>query len=404
MRVVYLHQYFNTPAMAGGTRSYEMARRLVAAGHDVHMVTTWREPTERRGWFVTEEAGIHVHWLPVRYSNHMAFADRMRAFFRFAWSAARRAACIPADVVFATSTPLTIALPGYYASRRQRIPMVFEIRDLWPDVPIAVGALNNRFLVKLARGLEQFAYRSSERVVALAPGMRETVIARGVAPDRVTVIPNGCDFDVFDSRREETDALVLPRPGTAIVYAGTMGLANGVEYIPQLAAELSRVCGTARVNFYLIGDGGRRGVAEGEAERLGVLNETVFFIGSVPKREAARWLRAADATIMTYAGPEILYRDSVSNKFFDSLAAGKPVFANFRGFSTLTAEAAGAGFILDADPARAAGELCDLIRREGALLDAGEAAYDLARTRFSRDDLAADLQKVLRDTVDGASL
>src|SRR5689334_16023076 len=106
MRVIYLHQYFNTPDMAGGTRSYEMARRLVRAGHEVHMVTTWREPTERKGWFVTEEAGIKVHWLPIRYSNHMNFVQRLMAFLRFAWASSLKAASLPGEVVLATSTPL----------------------------------------------------------------------------------------------------------------------------------------------------------------------------------------------------------------------------------------------------------------------------------------------------------
>src|SRR5690606_2268049 len=110
-------QYFNTPRMAGSTRSYEMARRLTEWGHDVHMVTSWREPARTTDWFTTTEAGIQVHWLPVPYSNHMSYAERIRAFSRFAFHAARRALSLPADVVFASSTPLTIALPGVYAAR-----------------------------------------------------------------------------------------------------------------------------------------------------------------------------------------------------------------------------------------------------------------------------------------------
>src|SRR2546425_1300679 len=110
MRVIYLHQYFNTPEMVGATRSYEMARRLVAAGHDVQMVTTWREPSDRTDWFTTQEAGITVHWLPLRYSNHMGFVARLYAFLRFAWASSRKAASLTGDVVLATSTPLTIAV------------------------------------------------------------------------------------------------------------------------------------------------------------------------------------------------------------------------------------------------------------------------------------------------------
>src|SRR5690554_854503 len=132
MKVIYLHQYFNTPEMSGGTRSYEMARRMVAAGHEVHMVTSYREQdANRKGWFLTEEAGINVHWYPVPYSNHMGFVQRIKAFIAFALAARKKSVELDGDIIFATSTPLTIALPAVPASRKKKIPMVFEVRDLW---------------------------------------------------------------------------------------------------------------------------------------------------------------------------------------------------------------------------------------------------------------------------------
>ena len=98
MRITYLHQYFNTNEMPGSTRSFELARRLVARGHSVNMITSWRSPTDRNGWFETDEAGIRVHWLPVPYSNSMSYRERIGAFFRFAKAAARRAAATDAEI------------------------------------------------------------------------------------------------------------------------------------------------------------------------------------------------------------------------------------------------------------------------------------------------------------------
>ena len=174
MKILYLHQYFKTPGMAGGTRSFEMARRLVARGHEVHVVTA-RDAPGSRVWTYTQESGIDVHWCSVPYSNHMSYSRRIRAFAKFSRLAARRAASIEADVLFATSTPLSIVLPASYAARRQRIPMVFEVRDLWPELPIAVGALKNPLAIAAARWLERFAYRKATHVVALSPGMRDDV-------------------------------------------------------------------------------------------------------------------------------------------------------------------------------------------------------------------------------------
>src|SRR5688572_6919096 len=204
MRIVYLHQYFTTPEMSGGTRSYEIGRRLAARGHEVHMVTTVRNvtPRGRRRWSRSESAGIHVHALPVPYSNRMSYARRIEAFMRFAWEAGREASRLGGDLIYATSTPLTIAIPAVRAARHHRIPMVFEVRDLWPEVPVAVGALRNPVLIALARRLERFAYENAAHVIALSDGMRDGVVSTGQSPSRVTVVPNACDRELFDVGEE----------------------------------------------------------------------------------------------------------------------------------------------------------------------------------------------------------
>ena len=94
-----------------------------------------------RSWKETQVDGIHVYWIYIPYNNKMGYRDQIRSFTRFAWAAAHKAASLKGDVVFATSTPLTIALPAIYASRRSRIPMVFEVRDLWPEIPVMMGAI-----------------------------------------------------------------------------------------------------------------------------------------------------------------------------------------------------------------------------------------------------------------------
>src|SRR5690606_19276887 len=98
MKIIYLHQYFNTPNMSGGTRSYEMAKRLVKAGHEVHIVTSWVKETTHTNWFNEEIDGIKVHWFPNLYNNRMSFRQRIQAFLRFAYAAMHKVATIPADI------------------------------------------------------------------------------------------------------------------------------------------------------------------------------------------------------------------------------------------------------------------------------------------------------------------
>ena len=405
MRIAYLHQYFVTPDMAGGSRSYEMARRLVEAGHEVHMITSDRSEKGAGGaWRKTDEAGIHVHWTPVAYNNSMSYGRRMSAFVTFAWRASRRAASLDADIVFATSTPLTIAFPAVYAARRQKVPMVFEVRDLWPSVPIALGALRNPVSIALAKWLERFAYRNSARIVALAPGMRDEVVASGYPSTRVSVIPNGCDLGLFSGRDgqrlRQQHAWLSDRP--LVVYAGTFGRANGVDYLARLAASSLRK--DPDVRFVAIGSGAYFDAVRELARELGVLDRNLFLFTSMPKNDVADWFATANMTIALLTGPEVVWRDAVQNKFFDSLAAGTPVANNFMGWQAKVAREAGAGIVLDAqDEDQAARDLVSALRDIEWMNKAASAARELAETRFDRQLLAQQLNVVLEDAAKEAS-
>jgi len=400
MRIVYLHQYFNTPDMAGGTRSYEMARRLVRAGHEVHMVTSSRASHGRR-WRRTREAGIQVHWCPVPYTNAMGFGRRMAAFMQFAWRSARKAAGLPADVIFATSTPLTIALPAVYAARRQSAPMVFEVRDLWPEMPIAIGALKSRPAVAAARRLERFAYENADQIVALSPGMKAGVVAAGYPESRVTVIPNSCDRALFRGAEASGAAFRRARPWLQdrplVVYAGTLGLINGVDYLARLARVVHRR--DPEVRFLVVGDGGQHETVRRAAAELGVLEKNFFMMAPVPKSEMPAILAAADIATSVVVDIEATWSNS-ANKVFDALAAGRPIAINHGGWLADMIHETGCGLVLEAhDLDAAADRLVAALRDPGWLDRAQVAASRVAETRFDRDKLACQLETVLRRSV-----
>jgi glycosyltransferase involved in cell wall biosynthesis len=401
MRITYLHQYFNTPSMAGATRSYEMARRLVAKGHQVNMVTAWRENDRRGDWFETNEAGIRVHWLPVPYSNSMGFNERIQAFLRFAWGAARKAASLQADVVFGTSTPLTIALPAIYASYRLKIPMVFEVRDLWPEVPIAMGALRNSILISGAQWLEKFAYQRSTKLVSLAPTMRDFLSGRGVALKKIVSIPNGSDLDFFKGVNTESNVLLEVESygqKNLLLYCGALGPAHGPEYLIDLANELLKR--KLAILILVVGEGVLRKPLIDQAKAAGSLGKTILFKDSVAHSEISSFYSIADASLMTMAQVELLYRHSVQNKFFDSLAAGKPVFANYCGWASELAVREGAGIILDNKNISKATDTVSAYLKDKAWLEkAGHAARKLAEDHFTWDKLADQLEQVLLSAI-----
>lgn len=401
MHIVHLHQYFSTPDMAGITRTYEVAKRLVKAGHTVDMVTSDRVSNDGGGgWRVTEVDGIRVHWVSVPYSQYMGYARRIRAFFEFSVKAAFKAASLGGDVVFATTSPLTIALPAAYASRRNKIPMVMEICDVWPAVPIALGAIRDPISIAAARWLERFAYRSCARIIALAPGMKDAIVETGYPADRVSVISNGCDLDIFGLPAEAGLALRRSRAWLGdrpmVCYIGAIGKVNGLSYLVRLAAAAREL--DPEVRFVVVGEGKERPLVTELARGLGVLDVNFFMLGPLPKREAAVWLNASDLSVALFTGPRVVWKDAVQNKFFDALAAGKPVVNNFDGWQSQIALEAGAGIIIDPDDVdTAARDVVTIVRDREWLAKAGAAAKALAMGRFSRDRLVAQVEGVLRE-------
>lgn len=398
MKIIYLHQYFNTPKMSGGTRSYEMARRMVAAGHEVHMVTSSREQSNTsKGWYMTEEAGIKVHWFPVPYSNHMSYFQRIKAFFAFAFAARKKSASLQGDVVFATSTPLTIALPAVFTTRKLKVPMVFEVRDLWPEMPIAMGVLKNPLLKWAAKKLEGWAYKNSAAVIALSPGMKQGVVKAGYPEDQVAVIPNSSDNVEFSYSEQTADLFRSQRPwlknSPLLIYTGTFGRVNGVDYMVRLACELQKI--DSNIKILLVGDGSEKSKVMEQAKECDVLEKNVFFESPMAKKDIPALFSAATmASNLVIDLPAA--RANSANKFFDALAAGKPILLNHGGWMHEVVKAHNCGLALWQQPIdMVAKELNSKMNDAKWLAQAGNAAKKLAENEFDRDKLADQLMTVL---------
>jgi glycosyltransferase involved in cell wall biosynthesis len=399
VRILYLHQFFLTREGAGGTRSYEFARQLVAAGHEVVMVTAGSGPTpgERavEGIRVIEVGGADGDYVQ---ATSVPYPRRIASFLRFAVGATAtvlRAAPAP-DVVFATSPPLTMALPAVAASRRHGAPLVFEVRDLWPEAPIQMGALRNPLARRLARSLERSAYRASCHVVALSPGIREGVISTGVAADRVTLIPNASDLELFSPRVDPGDLRSRLGLGDRFVssYFGTMGEANDLSQVIEAAAMLQQR-GEDSVAFVLQGDGKRRAALEEEVLRRGLRN--VRLLPASGKDSVARLAAASDACMIIFKDVPILATNS-PNKLFDTFAAGRPAIVNTPGWQRELVERHQAGvFARPGDPAHLAEQVLFLRDHPELAASYGHNARRLAETEFDRRMLAERLHGVLED-------
>lgn len=398
MKILYLHQYFNTPEMTGSVRSYEMARHLVSQGHEVHMITICREQTENTGWFTSVEAGVFVHWLPLIYSNKLNYFKRLQVFVKFAIHSALKARNIGGDIVFATSTPLTIAIPAVFTSKALKIPMVFEVRDQWPKIPIALGVLKNPLVKLIAQWLERFAYDHATRIIVLSSDMQRGVVDVGVPAKKITVIPNIANIKAFEPSKQCVAKFKAKYPEIGnrkiVLYTGTFGVVNGLLYLVHLAKEVKQL-GSLDICFIAIGDGVESQMLKQEAIQSGVLGDNFFIFPPVAKVEIPDIMNVADLIISLVINVEALWANS-ANKFFDGLASGTPVAINYAGWQAEILEKTKSGIVLSPDdPKAGAIELINFFAIEQRCKAAGLAALQLAKEQFERDILTHQFETVL---------
>ena len=400
MKVLYFHQHFSTPKGSAGTRSYEMARRLLAEGHEVTMVCgsyhggqTGLQGAFRWGRREGEVDGIRVVEFNLAYSNADGFLKRAGLFLLFALRSVLVALTRRYDVVFATSTPLTAGVPGIVARWLRGKRFVFEVRDLWPELPRAMGVITNPLVLWLMSGLEWLSYHSAHRLVALSPGMAQGIRARGIDPARIAMIPNGCDFGIFAAPGPGWRPEGVAVTDLMAIFTGTHGMANGLDAVLDAGAELKRR-GRTDIKLVLVGQGMRKPALRERAAAEGLDGAgggPLVFHDPVDKARLAGLMAEADLGMQILANVPAFYFGTSPNKFFDYISAGLPVLNNYPGWLASMIEESGCGFSVPPDdPVRFADALEAAADDRDALAAKGYAAERLARERFDRDTLGRD--------------
>ncbi|HBH37855.1 MAG TPA: glycosyltransferase WbuB, partial [Curvibacter sp.] len=335
MRVLYFHQHFSTPRGSVGIRSYEMARRLLARSHQVTMVCGSYGGGETgltlpfiRGRRRGQVDGIDVIEFDLSYSNSDGFLRRSLTFLKFAARSVGLVFAERYDLVFATTTPLTAGIPGIFARWLRGKPFVFEVRDLWPELPKAMGAIRNPLVLWAMSVLEWVSYRSAHRLIGLSPGIVQGIAHRGVPSERILMVPNGSDLDLFGASPEPWRPQSIAATDLMAVFAGTHGMANGLDAVLDGAAELKRR-GRGDIKLLLIGQGKLKPALQARAQREGL--DIVVFHEPVNKARLAGLMAATDVGMQILDNVPAFYYGTSPNKFFDYIAAGLPVLNNYPG-------------------------------------------------------------------------
>lgn len=394
MRVLYFHQHFSTPRGKTGVRSYVLAQQLLAAGHQVTMVcgsfgvgstdlTSEFVNLQRRG--VVD--GIDVIELNLSYLNSHGFLKRSITFIKYALFSVYIALTESYDIVFSTSTPLTAGIPGIAARWLRRKPFVFEVRDLWPELPREMGVIRNPIVLGLMSFLEWISYHSATRCIGLSPGIARGIVKRGVPDEKVIVVPNGCDFRLLEtlSTKSKRPPAIHPTELMA-VYCGTHGQANGLDALLDVAEELQKRK-RHDIKILLIGDGATKQNLIQAAQAKNLSN--IIFHDSVLKAEMFEILKLSDVGLQCLMNVPAFYYGTSPNKFFDYLSCGLPVINNYPGWLADLIEEYQCGFVVkpnDAEHFADALEMAADDRHRLAVM--GQNSTRLGEKYFDRETLA----------------
>lgn len=403
MKVLYFHQHFSTPKGAVGIRSYEMARRLVARGHQVTMVCgsygggeTGLLSAFRKGCRRGTVDGIDIIEFDLAYSNSDGFVKRAMTFVKFALRSIGLALTERYDLVFTTTTPLTAGIPGIFARWLRGKPFVFEVRDLWPELPKAMGVIRNPLVLGAMSLLEWASYRSAHRLIGLSPGIVDGIARRGVPRERITLVPNGCDLGIFAGEVEPWRPEQVNAEDLLAVFAGTHGMANGLDAVLDAAAELKRR-GRTDIKLLLIGQGKLKHALQDRAGREGL--ENVVFHEPVNKARLAALMASTDLGLQILANVPAFYYGTSPNKFFDYIAAGLPVLNNYPGWLAGMIRENRCGFIVEPDSPHAFADSLEQAASNRILLkQMGQHSRELAEREFDRFGLSNKFVDWLENT------
>ncbi|RMF04793.1 MAG: glycosyltransferase WbuB [Chloroflexi bacterium] len=405
MRILYLSQYFPPEVGATQTRAVEMARGLVRAGHHVTMIAEFPNhptgiiPPEYRGrWFERAQLdGIEVIRVWVSASPVKNFRTRLAFYLSYMLMAALAGLFLARgkfDAIYATSPPLFVGGAALVISYLRRIPLVFEVRDLWPESAVALGELRNQRAIRIAEWLERTCYRRAKRVVVVTRGIFDNLTSGGkLNPQKLVFIPNGANTDLFTYEPRVGFSLKesLGLGGKFVVlYAGIHGIAQGLETVIATAQKLTD---DPDVHFLFVGEGPVKAdiIALAEANQL----TNVTFHPAVPRNEMPGFLSAADVALVPLKRLD-LFQGALPSKMFDAWACNCPTLITVDGEARAVLEQSEAGLFAEPEnPDALTQAIRHLKGHRPELRQMGERGRQAVEQHYSRQAQAAQLVDLL---------
>jgi glycosyltransferase involved in cell wall biosynthesis len=393
MKILYIIQHFNIPTGSAGIRPYKMAKALVANGHEVTIVCgsydgakTGLDGEFSKGKRIGFYEGIEIIEFDIKYSNKFSFLKRTWVFLLYVWKTVWLALFYRYDVLFASTTPLTVGIPGIFARLLRGKKFVFEVRDLWPELPKAMGVIKNPIILWLMGLLEFLCYHSASKLIGLSDGIVKGIMSRGIKPDKIAIIPNGCDLDIFNSNHGRMKINEVQDSDFLCLYSGTHGVANGLDILIDVATNLTKR-GNKTIKFVLVGDGKLKSglIKKTNEQKL----KNILFLDPLNKAELSKLMNSCNIGMQLLANIPAFYYGTSPNKFFDYISVGLPVLNNYPGWISELISKNNCGVtVLPDNPEGFADCLVKLELEKFKLTEMSVNARKLAETQFDRNILS----------------
>ena len=397
MKILVLYQYFGTPNGSWSTRMYEMCKVWIKEGAEVTVITSPYDKSDIQSKkFISRMniEGVNLIVINAGDSNKFRVMKRALRALLFALASSYYSIAIKADVLIASSGPITIGIPGIMGKIFSRKKLVFEVRDLWPGGAVEMGLIKRNFIKKLFFWFEGLCYRNSSLVIPCSIGMQNDIRSRHNNV-RCEVIPNACDNDLFQS--PNTSDYSFPNwmkpESIVLLYTGSLGLMDACDEIIHGFQMLQ-----ARSNLHLvfIGDGTERRSLE-ELTRQYNLENHIHFLGLIPKTEVVQWYKIARVSFVVFKDYKVLGTSS-PNKMFDSLAAGVPIIQNTTGWIKNLVEEENIGLnVLPKDHESMALAINSFVSKEFNLEVLRCNCKRIAKEDFDRTELSQKYLKLMKE-------
>jgi len=407
MKILILIQIFETHDDTGSDRHYYFAKKMIEEGHEVEVITAnidyknAKKRFKKKSGTITKIVdGITIKYVPV-YSNFRgSFFKRMIFFISYFFSSIYAAiSSSKIKIIYSVSTPLTVGLLGLIISKLKKVPMVFEVTDVWPDAAIQTGVIKSRLIIKISKFIENICYKGSSKIICLSKGIQSNIVNKGVERNETILVPNGVDLKLFDETHKINNLENLTRreynfgDDFIAMYLGAHGAYNSLFTIIEAAKDIKKF---EKIKIVFVGDGDEKKKLQEYAQKNDLNN--IIFIGTVKRRESIKLLKTADIFMLPNRKGSF-FECNLPNKLFDYLVSAKPILVSGAGETSELILETGSGYVVDAEDANAFSssilKLFNLSKDERN--DMGNKGKEFVSSKFNREDQALLLTNLFYD-------